>query len=76
METQFIKEKKSSVRLKMEKEYNYLGDRLTDPCLVGQQCRAILRENGKCIRSKNGSMLVSFNGKVVIVLARRLRKIK
>lgn len=41
-----------------------------------QPCWAVRRENGKCIRGRNGSMLVEFAywGKVV-VLGRRLKKL-
>ena len=55
-------------------EYIYLGDKLTAPGLKGKECDAV-RKNGKCIRGKMGTMLVSFNGVIVNVLARRLRKI-
>lgn len=55
--------------------YKYLGDRLTDPKLKGQQCDAVLRADGKCIRGRNGSMLVSFSGVTVVVNGRLLRKI-
>ena len=57
-------------------DYRYLGDRFTDPVLKGKTCRAILRPDGKCIRGKNGNMLVSFAGRPVVVVARLLRKIK
>lgn len=56
-------------------KYRYIGDRFTDPALKGQHCEAIRNPNGKCIRGKNGSMLVSFSGRPVIVIARLLRKI-
>ena len=57
-------------------EYIYLGCRLTDQRLKNAQCNAI-RKNGKCLRSRIGTMLVEFeNGELHIVLARRLRKIK
>lgn len=55
--------------------YKYLGDRMTDPKFKGQQCEAIRNKAGKCIRGKNGNMLVSFNGLPVVVIARLLRKI-
>jgi hypothetical protein len=55
-------------------EYIYLGDRFTDPELKGKECKAV-RKDGKCIR-KNSKMLVEFDGRQVIVLARRLRKLK
>lgn len=57
-------------------EYIYLGDRFTDPQLKGKECRAVRRQDGKCIRGKNGSMLVTFEGRPVVVIARLLRKIK
>lgn len=57
-------------------EYTYRGDRFTNPDLKGKQCVAVRRPDGKCIRGRNGNMLVSFNGIVTVVLARQLRKIK
>lgn len=57
-------------------EYIYLGDRNTDDGLRKQHCNAI-RKNGKCIRGRNGSMLVEFeDGKKMVVVARLLRKKK
>lgn len=57
-------------------EYTYLGDRNTDPVYKGQPCAAV-RRNGKCIRGRNGNMLVRFpDGKMVNVVARLLRKVK
>ena len=55
--------------------YRYLGDRFTDYRLNGQLCTSVCRPDGKSIRGKNGSMLVSFEGKKVIVVARLLRKV-
>lgn len=57
-------------------EYIYLGDKFTDPILKGKPCKAVRRPNGKCIRGKNGSMLVDFDGSKVVVVGRLLRKIK
>jgi len=57
-------------------QYKYLGDRFTDPALRGQTCEAIRRPDGKCIRGKNGNMLVAFEGRPAVVVARLLRKIK
>ncbi|WP_224999546.1 hypothetical protein [Cesiribacter sp. SM1] len=55
--------------------YVYLGDRQTDPSLNGRPCYAVLRKDGKCIRGKNGTMLVSFeNGRLATVIGRLLRK--
>ncbi len=58
-------------------EYIYHGDRLTDPKYKKQPCQAVRRANGKCMRGRNGSMIVKFeSGETVIVIARLLRKIK
>ena len=57
-------------------EYRYMGDRFTDPALKGRKCRAIRTLEGRCLRGKNGNMLVSFDGTPVIVIARLLRKLK
>ncbi|UOQ55454.1 hypothetical protein [Hymenobacter cellulosivorans] len=57
--------------------YRYLGDRLarlTHSPLVGQLCHAVYDERGKCIRGRNGSMLVEFATGPAVVLARQLRK--
>jgi hypothetical protein len=59
----------------IERNYIYLGDRMTDPSLKGVLCKAVLRADGKCIRGKNGNILVSFSGKRAVVVARLLRKI-
>ena len=56
-------------------DYIYLGDRLTDPKYKRQPCKAVRKENGKCIRGKNGNMLVEFESGKVNVIARLLRKI-
>lgn len=55
-------------------EYVYLGDRNTSPELKGKRCSAV-RKNGKCIRGKNGSMLVVFEDeKQRVIVGRLLRK--
>ena len=57
-------------------KYTYLGDRFTDPFYKGKLCTAVLRADGKCIRGKNGSMLVQFeNGALHIITGRLLRKL-
>ena len=58
-------------------EYRYLGDRMTDPALKGAGCVALRRTDGKCIRGRNGSMLVQFAGEATprVVIGRLLRKI-
>lgn len=56
--------------------YRYLGDHMTDAGLRGAGCTAVRREDGRCIRGKNGSMLVRFDdGRVAVVLGRLLRKV-
>ena len=56
--------------------YKYIGDRFTDPALRNKECDAVRRPDGKCIRGRNGNMLVKFETGVVVVLARLLRKLK
>ncbi|ARK09052.1 hypothetical protein A6C57_01265 [Fibrella sp. ES10-3-2-2] len=57
--------------------YRYLGDRYTDQELKGATCTAIHNGAGKCIRGRNGSMLVVFDsGRVANVIGRLLRKVK
>lgn len=56
--------------------YVYLGDRQTDPLLKGKSCFAVLRKDGKCIRGKNGTMLVRFeSGRMANIIGRLLRKV-
>ena len=55
-------------------KYIYLGDRLTDPKLKKASCKAVRRNDGKCIRGRNGNMLMDFDNKKVVVIGRRLRK--
>ena len=56
-------------------EYLYLGDRNTRPDVKKQYCKAVKR-NDKCVRGKNGSMLVVFaDGKIQVITARLLRKL-
>lgn len=56
--------------------YIYLGDRYTGPEYKRKPCIAVKRADGKCIRGRNGNMLVSFGGIKVVVVARQLRKTK
>jgi hypothetical protein len=57
------------------KDYTYRGDKLTDPELKGKECHGMLNQKFKCIRGKNGNMLVWFPEaqRHVVVLARQLR---
>jgi hypothetical protein len=57
-------------------EYTYKGDRNTDDKYKGKNCKAIRRSDGKCIRGKNGNILVDFYGYKAVVVARQLRKLK
>jgi hypothetical protein len=57
-------------------EYYYLGDRQTDSEWKGTRCKAVRRQDGKCIRGKNGTMLVEFAAGKSVVVGRLLRKIK
>ena len=55
--------------------YLYVGDRMTDPTLKAQPCSAVMAA-GKCIRGRNGNMLVRFDSsREAVVIARLLRKI-
>jgi hypothetical protein len=54
--------------------YLYLGDRITDSKWKGKVCKAVRRPDHKCIRGRNGGMLVRFGDQKVVVLARLLRK--
>jgi hypothetical protein len=57
-------------------EYIYLGDRFTDSTLKKKRCAAG-RRNNKCVRGRNGSMLVVFaDGEQRVVIGRLLRKIQ
>jgi hypothetical protein len=61
-------------------QYVYRGDRWTEDHWRGRQCWSVRRADGKCIRGKNGNMLVRFLiGQIgyvdVVVVGRQLRKI-
>jgi hypothetical protein len=66
----------TGIKIEMITHYLYLGDRSTSLQLKGRHCTSVLNERGKCIRGKNGNMLVNFEGRKTVVLARLLRKIK
>jgi hypothetical protein len=55
--------------------YIYRGDRYTDFQYKMQPCLPVLTSTGKCIRGKNGNMLVNFQSGTVVVLARQLRRL-
>jgi len=55
--------------------YLYRGDRYTDEKYKMQPCLPVLSNTGKCIRGRNGNMLVSFQSGSCIVLARQLRRL-
>jgi len=54
--------------------YKYLGDRNTDQQYKGHLCSAVKNKSGKCIRGRNGNMLVNINGRKTVVVARLLRR--
>ena len=55
--------------------YTYLGDRMTREDLRGMQCDPVLRPDGKCVRFRNGTMLVvDAQGRQQIVMGRLLRR--
>ena len=56
------------------REHKYLGDRFSSLKLKGALCTSVLNKRGKCIRGKNGNMLVDINGKKTVVIARLLRR--
>ncbi|MBW3543987.1 MAG: hypothetical protein KY428_00060 [Bacteroidetes bacterium] len=57
--------------------YTYMGDKLTDPALKGKTCTAVERPDGRCIRSKKGTMLVEFAGdRKANVIGRLLKNCK
>jgi hypothetical protein len=49
---------------------------MTDPNKKNIECNAVRNDAGKCIRGRNGNMLVECLGKKIVVMARQLRKIK
>lgn len=55
--------------------YIYLGDKLTDPTLVGMECDPLRRADGKCIVSIKmaTALVVDEAGRKHVVLRRRLR---
>lgn len=53
--------------------YVYLGDKLTDPALVGAACDPVLRADGKCLVSRGAALVVTPDGRRVIVRRRLLR---
>lgn len=57
-------------------QYVYRGDRWTMGWLRGRRCEAVRRADGKCVRGRNGNMLVRFtSGEACVVLGRQLRKV-
>lgn len=60
---------------KISIEYIYLGDQHTDEKLRKKACQAVRKNDGKCIRGKNGAMLVEFeDGTKHVITGRLLRK--
>lgn len=69
--------KQAGENLDSRMEYTYLGDKNTVLGLKRRPCRAVRRADGKCIRGRNGNMLVEFEkfGRMVI-MGRLLRRIR
>lgn len=56
-------------------EYIYLGSKAT-PDWKDRKCVAVKNKYGKCVRGRNGNMLVEFDcGSRTVVIGRRLRKV-
>lgn len=53
--------------------YVYLGDRLTDPRLVGAACDPVRRPDGRCVVSAGAALVQLADGRRVGVVRRRLR---
>jgi hypothetical protein len=55
--------------------YTYLGDKQTDPALVGMACDPVRRADGKCIVSMKmaTALVIDAQGQRHVVLRRRLR---
>ena len=54
--------------------YIYRGDRFTAPALKGVAVYPVRRSDGRCIRGRNGNILVCLvDGLQLVVLARQLR---
>lgn len=55
--------------------YSYLGDKMTDPALIGMQCSPVRRADGKCIVSipMATALVETEDGRRYNVLRRRLR---
>ena len=72
--------KRQENRMKEKKNnngtYKYLGDKFSSGELRGSECKAVHRPDGKCIRGRNGNMLVEFSGGKAVVVARLLRKVQ
>jgi hypothetical protein len=56
--------------------YVYLGGFLTDPALIGRPCDPVRRADGRCIVGKAGQLVRFGNGRLAIVLRRRLRVVR
>jgi hypothetical protein len=53
--------------------YIYLGDRLTEPALVGALCGPVRRADGRCVVGRGKAVVRFGDGRPVVVLRRRLR---
>jgi hypothetical protein len=62
----------------MNHRYVYLGDKLSDPALIGMECDPVRRVDGKCVVSQKmaSALVIDACGRRHVVLRRRLRVIK
>lgn len=62
--------------LDLTRRYTYHGDKHTDQTLKGAICWAAINASGKCIRGRNGSMLVFFasSEQPTVILGKHLRR--
>lgn len=56
--------------------YVYLGDKLTNDALKGQPCDPVLRPDGKCVVGASKQLVRFADGRIVVVLRRRLRVVR
>lgn len=56
--------------------YVYLGDRATDPALVGMRCDPVLDARGKCVVGRGSALVVDTQGTQYVVIRRRLRIVR
>jgi hypothetical protein len=56
--------------------YIYLGDKHTNPLLVGMKCDPVRDKRGKCVVGRGSALVVDAQGNKYVVVRRRLRVVK